>query len=449
MSSPGQKRGSCGHAMASFDGHAFCARCRDKEKGEDPCVKSPDSECNFCTVLTPEQLTQLSTPSYRIKKEKREAKKMEATPVKDNTLVDPSSVAVIGPVSTATSGSSPPPVVPVKKVKKDKPASSKSKKSSDKSVEHAKYDELDKKWTDRFNRLEALLMAKSLQPTDQPTFSASVRVSPSHSPPATISKDSEPFFQLLSSGGTGTDSSVLVHQSASHPESDATIKRTGKDISANQLLSSSQLMPDQQTIRSSSSPRRTGNDSSKKHQSASQLKQDRHQPRSPSPRRTGKDSSVSGHHSASQPHSDRNRPTSHVGTDPSARRPSESKVRSDRPKSAPATDSGSPTLCRQRRDSSSSGSSASGTDYSDQPPVDLYAEEGELSEDQECATTEPDQAISEEQTYRETMSGIRSYMGWSNIPELDSATTGSDDNPFSSPKSSAPGKVSVQMPTEE
>ena len=82
-------------------------------------------------------------------------------------------------------------------------------------------------------------------------------------------------------------------------------------------------------------------------------------------------------------------------------------------------------------------------DYSDRPPVDLYAEEGELSEDQECTTT--DQAISEEQTYRKTMSGVRSYMGWSNIPELDSATTGSDDNPFSGPKSSTPGKVSVQM----
>ena len=61
----------------------------------------------------------------------------------------------------------------------------------------------------------------------------------------------------------------------------------------------------------------------------------------------------------------------------------------------------------------------------------------------------PDQAISEEQTYRETMSGIRSYMGWSNIPEMDSTTTGSDDNPFSGPKSSTPGKVSVQMPMEE
>ena len=88
-----------------------------------------------------------------------------------------------------------------------------------------------------------------------------------------------------------------------------------------------------------------------------------------------------------------------------------------------ATDSGSPSLHRQRRDSSSSDSSVSGSDYSDRPPVDIYTEEGELSDDQDGTTVEPDQAVSEEQTYRETMSGIRSYMGWSNIPEMDSATT--------------------------
>ena len=39
MSSPGQKRGSCGHVMALFDNHKKCARCRDKGVGDDPCVK--------------------------------------------------------------------------------------------------------------------------------------------------------------------------------------------------------------------------------------------------------------------------------------------------------------------------------------------------------------------------------------------------------------------------
>ena len=63
--------------------------------------------------------------------------------------------------------------------------------------------------------------------------------------------------------------------------------------------------------------------------------------------------------------------------------------------------------------------------------------------------TDPDQALSEEPTYRETIRGIRSYMGWSNIPDMDSSNTASDDNPLSGPKVPVPGKLSVQMPTED
>ena len=59
--------------MASFDSHSFCARCREKGKGSDPCTSHND--CNACNSLTEEQHIQLSTPSYRIKKEKRELKK--------------------------------------------------------------------------------------------------------------------------------------------------------------------------------------------------------------------------------------------------------------------------------------------------------------------------------------------------------------------------------------
>ena len=81
--------------------------------------------------------------------------------------------------------------------------------------------------------------------------------------------------------------------------------------------------------------------------------------------------------------------------------------------------------------------------------MDLYAEEGELSEDQDLNVTESDQAPTEEQIYRETIRGIRSYMGWLNIPDMDSATTGSDGNPFSGLKVSVPGKIFVQIPTED
>ena len=94
-------------------------------------------------------------------------------------------------------------------------------------------------------------------------------------------------------------------------------------------------------------------------------------------------------------------------------------------------------------------SSEAGSDFLDRAPVDLYTEEGEMSEDQDLNVGEPDQALTEEQMYRKTMRGIRLYMGWSNIPDLDSATTGSDGNPFSGLKASVPGKVSLQMPMED
>ena len=56
MSSPGQKRGSCAHAMESFDGHAFCARCREKGKATEPCVANKEAtDCKFCNSFTPEQ----------------------------------------------------------------------------------------------------------------------------------------------------------------------------------------------------------------------------------------------------------------------------------------------------------------------------------------------------------------------------------------------------------
>ena len=91
MSSPGQRRGSCGHAMASFDTHLYCARCREKGKGSDSCVKEPHSDnCQICKAFSEEQRQQLATPSYRLKKEKREAKKVIPTPPNEaEELVDP------------------------------------------------------------------------------------------------------------------------------------------------------------------------------------------------------------------------------------------------------------------------------------------------------------------------------------------------------------------------
>ena len=99
--------------MASFDGHTYCARCRDKGKGEKPCISNKETtDCKFCNALMPEQRTQLATPSYKLKKEKREAKRVDSNPTDDTSLVDPTTVSVIGAVgnsSSAQAASVPPP----------------------------------------------------------------------------------------------------------------------------------------------------------------------------------------------------------------------------------------------------------------------------------------------------------------------------------------------------
>ena len=77
-------------------------------------------------------------------------------------------------------------------------------------------------------------------------------------------------------------------------------------------------------------------------------------------------------------------------------------------------------------------------------------EEGELSDiEQDVSLTEADQTLSEEQNCRETMSGVRSFMGWTHIPEVDSALSSSEDNPFPAPKQQPASKTSVTLPTDD
>ena len=53
-----------------------------------------------------------------------------------------------------------------------------------------------------------------------------------------------------------------------------------------------------------------------------------------------------------------------------------------------------------RRNTSSE--SDSDSVVSDRPPVDIFVEEGELSDELDATVTDPDQSLSEEQSYRET-----------------------------------------------
>ena len=98
MASPGdfkgQRRGACGHIMAVFDLHKHCARCREKKLGEDLCVK--DKPCSLCDKFSETQKETLSTPSYRIRKER-----------KAGLLVSPKDVTVISPVEDLSSANAP------------------------------------------------------------------------------------------------------------------------------------------------------------------------------------------------------------------------------------------------------------------------------------------------------------------------------------------------------
>ena len=139
--------------MAGFDLHGFCARC-DKKKGKDPCVEKPGSDCQHCKALTPKQLTQLSTPSYKLKKEKRD--KADTTPSKNAastkvtlspTLVDPVRVSVIRAVDGQDTGSSA--QLAEKKKVEDKKKSVKSKPSASRPAAVStdqRFDKLDQKW---------------------------------------------------------------------------------------------------------------------------------------------------------------------------------------------------------------------------------------------------------------------------------------------------------------
>ena len=221
-----------------------------------------------------------------------------------------------------------------------------------KSSVDSRIDDLDLKWSDRFNRIEALLLARSLE-KPEPTFT-SVKITPAHSPPASSVISSKPFIRP-SDASQGSDSSVTDLTS----QKQVADQSTGPD----KLQQPSDLHGFTETASKSTSKSLKGKASTDR---LSDL--------------AGTESPVS------------------------QQLPSRSS-------SAPA-----------RRLSISS--MDTNTDLSDRPPVDIFVEEGELSDQEHDNTAaDPDQTLSEDQNYRETMRGIRSFMGWTHIPDMDTAAS--------------------------
>ena len=142
--------------MASFNSHSKCARCHDKGVGEDDCILKKD--CAVCKEFTPEQITQLATPTYKERKSRE--KKVVASSLAP-TLVDPAHVSVLGKVEGGKAVK--PETTPSKKSKRSKSPKTASKKRSISSSKPSAEDlqKLDDKWAERFSRLEAMLLAKT------------------------------------------------------------------------------------------------------------------------------------------------------------------------------------------------------------------------------------------------------------------------------------------------
>ena len=171
--------------MAGFDSHSKCARCRDKGLGDDPCVQK--KECAICRGFTPEQTLQLSTPTYRDRKDKKATASSSAP-----TFMDPAHVSVLGKVEKVKAVQSTPTMgKKTKRSESPKPSANKKKSSSSRpSAEDLK--QLDDKWAEKFSRLEAILLAKTftvpVEPVVKPASDVTTSQKPFFDPGATTSK---------------------------------------------------------------------------------------------------------------------------------------------------------------------------------------------------------------------------------------------------------------------
>ena len=344
VSSPGQRRGSCGHVMALFDLHTKCARCREKGIGGDDCVlKKP---CSICEKLTEDQKAHLATPKYRVRKES--GQKKGDSPAH----VAASDVTVLGKVERKGEGSSDRGETPPKKVKKTSHKSPLKKKSSKPSDLQTGLQTLDDKWSERFSRLEALFLSKSFSIPVEPVKNSDVPVTDRpFIPPAAASTSSQ---QQKSTGQKKS-------QKATQP-----VEAPGTDTES--------LPADQQLTLTSTSVR--------------------------------------------------------------------PQLHSPVPAMKPSVTSTGPTVTVEEPEEEVS------SDRSSHSP-----DEGELSDresvQEQEVFIEVDQELSADQSYQETLRGVRSFMAWNDIPEFDSASSSQDDNPFTGSRTSQTGKVSVKVPVDE
>ena len=373
MDSPGEKkgqrRGSCGHVMAAFDLHKKCARCRDKGIGDDPCVK--DKQCSVCDSFSDEQKELISTPSYRIRKDR-----------KAGILVSPKEVEVIASVDSSAE-----PTFTAPPQSTSHPATF---------VTAEQFSLMNDKWAEQFARVEALLSRGNVFSTPKMAVNpSSLKAVPSESP-----------FIAPAARPTGPVESPAVQEA---------VVKSGED-----------------------KPKKTKD---KKHKKSVKIA-DKPVPLDKPVPALG----TSGPESVTQATVQKKAP------------PASSVTLT--PEDDQAGSAGDLFLAKPT--TSSSASAFPGTfnlppepddiDFddplagSDVSSVHSDSDEGEISSD---TLEHPEQT--EEMNYRETVRSVRSFMGWTHIPDFESDLNEPDksNNPWKGKNPKRPARISVEMPPDD
>ena len=420
MASPGdrkgQRRGSCGHAMANFDLHDKCARCRDKSIGKDDCVLK--KSCSICDGFSDSQREMLATPTYKIRKDK-----------KAGLLVSPKDVTVLGTTDGEPTFQSPSGAlaqVPAQPPN-DSPLASSSSAPQTSYVTAEQFTAMSDKWAEQFARMEALLSRGNIFSTPvsavKPMDTQSVISTTPFIPPATRP--------------TGLVEVLVAVEKSSSTRSDEKDKQKKKS-------------------HKSKKPDKPAHVSSSSHKSDSKSEKSK-QDRSPSPVRkhsSSKGSSLcksvpsSGPESGKQPTITKE--TSSLFSSATTTGPLHACTGSSTPSSAPTGHGQSsmgacafpPDTRVEHFDLVSDDEFSEDKDRSGELSI---SDEGQLSD----STEVPEQT--EEMSYRETVRSVRRYMGWHRIPTFETTLSEPDksNNPWKGKHPHKPTRVSVAMPPDD
>ena len=420
MASPGdkkgQRRGVCGHIMASFDLHKRCARCRDKGIGDDDCVAK--KSCVICDGFTDSQKDMLATPTYKIRKDK-----------KAGVLVSPDQVTVIASVEDTE------PVFQPSPSASHPPAHAQPESSSSSStfVTSDQFQKMSDQWAEQFARFEALLSRGNVFSTPKST----VQHVPSH---AAISDT--PFIP---------PSARLTGPVEFPAEGEGDKQQASKSVERD--------VKEQKKSRKSRKDHKDDKHSKKRQVSLSPDVGPPQVKSAPVPAKPPAHTQVSSGPEVVQKLTSKPAPLSSVGSDPEQSGlflPGATGQGFAQPGSSGQVPPVDHTTSSLFGDSSVSDAYRAPPEPDnldiDPPPSeaslsdDQISDEGEISSD---TLDRPEQT--EDMNYRETVRSIRSFMGWNHIPTFESDLSEPDksNNPWKGKLPKRPVRISVAMPPDD